>query len=368
MKKDKFKVGVIGCGRVASLLEADHLRPHPCTHAGAYQEVKETKIVAACDINEERLHLFARCWDVSSLYLDYCQMLEEEELDIISVCTWTDSHAEIVIAASEVGVKGIICEKPIAFNLRDANRMIKVCKKNKTKLIINHERRWDSYYRKAKELIQKGEIGELRTIVGNVLTSRPEVRDWHTNYKNVGGGPLLHDGTHLMDMLDFFAGEPEWVFGHVERRNKNISVEDMASGYIYFKNGVHATVEGGGLRNYFNFELDIQGSLGRILIGNEALGMWIADVSPRYVGFRELKPVSFPKPEKNRNIFVAGVQDIISCIKEDKESISNGEAGRRALELVMAVYESARLGGVKVELPLENLESPLEMMLKNGRI
>lgn len=363
-----YRVGIIGCGRVGGFLEYDPLRGHPCTHAGAYRACPKTEIVAACDINRERLRKFGKEFGVSHLYEDYKEMLQNEELDIVSICTWTDTHTEMIMECAKMGVKGVICEKPIALTLEDADMAISLCRQTGTRLIINHERRWDSYYLKVKELIMEGVIGELRTIVGNVLTSAPQPGDWHAEYRFVGGGPLLHDGTHLMDMLRFFGGEVDWVIGHVERQTKGINVEDVAYAFIQFKDGAHAVIEGGGLRNYYNFELDIQGSNGRILIGNEVHRFWVREKSRHYLGFMCLEERPFPSPDVIVNPWVAQVEEMISCIQNGHDSISNGEDGRAALELVMAVYESARLGGEKVTLPLNLSGSPLEQMIRDGII
>lgn len=200
------------------------------------------------------------------------------------------------------------------------------------------------------------------------MTSRPLSSDWHSHYKHVGGGPLLHDGTHLMDMLSFLGGEVNWVFGHIERKTKDIYVEDTATAFLHFRSGAHAIIESGGDRNYFNFEIDIQGSKGRIIVGNGIMCMKMADVSPHHTGFMELAPYSFPMPDNNCNPHIDQIKELIECIEKDKESISSGYEGRKALELVMAVYESARLDGKKVELPLKIKYSPLERMFKEEKI
>lgn len=367
-RRRKYRVGIIGCGRVASLLEQDYLRGHPCTHAGGYDACPKTKIVAGCDIDEERLRLFKKEWGAKHIYTDYQDMLTKEDLDIVSICSWTDTHREMAIASAEAGVRGVICEKPMALNLADADEIIESCREHGTKLIINHERRWDANYQKVRELIGEGAIGELRTIVGNVLTGAPAPRDWHADYHQVGGGPMLHDGTHLVDMIRFFGGEPDWVFGHIERRTEGIYVEDIATAFIHLKSGAHASIEGGGIRNYFNFELDVQGSQGRILIGNGAMGMWVANKSPHYLGFMELEQKPFPRAKNGGNPWVLQVEDMICCLENGHESISSGYEGRAALELVMGVYESARLGGIKVPFPLNIRKSPLDFMLREGRL
>jgi predicted dehydrogenase len=348
MKKDlKYKVGIIGCGRIASILEDDVLRQKPCTHAGAFDAHPDTEIVAACDINKERLLAFGKRWCVKRLYKDYTEMLTRERLDIVSIAAWTEYHRDMVIMAAESGVRGIYCEKPIAVNLKQAKEMVDMCKKKKVKMVIGHERRWDPYYRKAKELIDSGGIGEIRTIIGNALSDSPP----ELPVDKYGGGPLFHDGTHLTDLLRFFAGDADWVSGYDDRIGDRY-IEKTAIGLIHFKNGVHAVVEGGGVRKYFNFELDIQGSEGRILIGNGIKELYMTGPSNRFTGFKELERVEFPNPDRGINPFLGGIEDLVGCMNNGHESISSGEDGKAALEIIMAIYKSARLGGERVFLPI----------------
>ena len=161
-----YKVGIIGCGQIASLFEEDAWREHPCTHAGAYDTLDATEIVAAADINNEHLVKFSNNWGVNSLYSDYTSMLENECLDIVSVTANTPLHCEMVIKAAQSGVKAIFCEKPIATSLKEADAMIKVCERESVKLIVNHTRRWHPHYQKAKNLIDSGEIGKVTSITG----------------------------------------------------------------------------------------------------------------------------------------------------------------------------------------------------------
>jgi len=344
----KYRVGIIGCGRIGSLLEDDPLRGKPCTHAGAYDKHPATEIVAGCDIDKKRLRAFKKRWKVKSLYEDYREMLAKEDLDFVSIAAWTDLHCRMVIDSAKSGIKGIYCEKPISLTLKEADSMLRFCRKYNTKLIINHERRWDTFYLKAKELIEKGDIGEIRTIVGNALSDKPG----KVKRDSFGGGALFHDGTHLTDLLRFFAGEAKWVIGYEERSYGKKYIEDTAFGMIHFKNGIHAAIEGGGVRKYFNFELDIQGSDGRILIGNDIRELYRAKTSKRFTGFTELEKVDFPVTGKRDNPYVAGVHDLINAVENGKESSSNGTDGRKALEIIMAIYKSAELGGIKVTLPL----------------
>ena len=97
---NKYKVGLIGCGRVGSLLEDDPLREKPATHAAAFHRHPKTEIVAGCDIDGSRLKQFGAKWGIpdSSLYADYREMLRREKLDIVSVASWTETHYDIVMA------------------------------------------------------------------------------------------------------------------------------------------------------------------------------------------------------------------------------------------------------------------------------
>ena len=341
-----YKIGLIGCGRIGTLLEKDKLRGKPCTHAGGFKALSNTKIIAGCDIDHSRLKNFGRHWGVNRLYKNYREMLHQEKLDVVCIATWTNLHASMVIEAARSGVKAIFCEKPIALNLHDGCQMVRFCKKRNIPLIINHERRWDSYYLKAKQIITTGRIGEVRSIVGNTLSSEPGKHPTRTH----GGGALFHDGTHLTDLLLYFGGPVEWVSGHEVRPYGKKYIEETACGMLGFKSGALGFIEGGGSRKYFNFELDIQGSEGRLLIGNDGRKLYLAKKSRRFSGFQELKQVRFPEPKKTINPFEGGARETLKCARTGKDGISSGADGLKALELIFAIYRSAEIKGRKLKL------------------
>ena len=341
-----YKVGLIGCGRIGTLLEKDKLRGKPCTHAGGFNALSNAKIVAGCDIDRSRLKSFGMHWNVNRLYEDYKEMLRQEKVDVICVATWTNLHAPMVMDAARSGVKAIFCEKPIALNPRDGHQMVHFCKKQNVQLTINHERRWDSYYQKARQIIKTGKIGEIRTIIGNALSSKPSKQP----IRKYGGGTLFHDGTHLTDLLLYFGGPVEWVSGHETRPYGKKYIEETACGMIGFKNGSIGFIEGGGARKYFNFELDIQGSEGRLLIGNDGRKLYLAKKSKRFSGFQELEQVHFPEPKKIISPFESGAKETLQGLRTGKKGISSGTDGLKALELIFAIYDSAQLKGKKIKL------------------
>ncbi|HEB73431.1 MAG TPA: Gfo/Idh/MocA family oxidoreductase, partial [Nitrospirae bacterium] len=250
--------------------------------------------------------------------------------------------------AAESGVKGIYCEKPVALNLKQARGMIRACEKNNVALVVGHERRWDARFRIIRDMLNNGELGKLSSITGYTLSSRPP----KLSRRKHGGGTMFHDGTHLVDLFNFFAGDPEYVIGLADRPYGKGYVESTALGIIGYKNGVRGMILGGGERKYFHFEIDIQTDSSRILLGNHISELYMSSQSERYTGFTELKKVPFPNGLSHVNAFIGGVTDLIHEMETGETSISCGRDGYKALETIFALYRSAGKGGALVKLPL----------------
>ncbi|MBN1897536.1 MAG: Gfo/Idh/MocA family oxidoreductase [Spirochaetes bacterium] len=321
-----YKVGIIGCGRIGFLLENDPLRIKPCTHIGGILTNKKLRITAACDINRLRLSHFARIHHIHHLYTDHRKMLATEDLDIVVISTWTDSHRSICCEAAPTA-RLIVCEKPMAFHSPDCFDMIKACRRHKTFLLINHERRYSPLYRKAKEMIMDGKIGRVHTVIANVLTAGSSKKSF-----KIDSSSLLHDGTHLIDISLFLFGPVKEVKGYISPSRR-----DTSFGLIQFKNGILLFMEAGGYRNYFNFELDIQGSSGRIRVGNEYMEIFTRKKSHRYTGFYELEKKAFPKIA-NKNEFIEEYQEVSDLLEgKIKKPTSAGEDGMKTIEIIEAI-------------------------------
>jgi predicted dehydrogenase len=343
-----MNTALIGCGRIGFMLESDPLRYKPCTHYGG-AITAGIKINAACDINSDRLHQFRRVAEItdSNIFTAYDTLITACKPDIVIIATWTDSHVPIGIMAAESGAKVIVCEKPIAPDLKEAKKLIDSCKKNNTALIINHERRFDHRYRTVRELINSGKIGEIKTVHASVLTSgyrgKSDIRE--------GGGPLLQDGTHIIDCIRFLFGDITSVTGSFERTGRKRGYEDRATGWLKAGNNIDIFLEAGGCRHYFHFELDIYGTEGRIVIGNGYEKLYISKKSTLYKNFRDLKEQPFPL-KKGINCFTREYREVKKITKGSAvEEISTGVDGYRALEAVHALYLSG-FSGKKIDLPL----------------
>jgi predicted dehydrogenase len=326
-----YTVGVIGCGRIASLLEQEPERGTPNTHAGCYDHCDRTQIVAGADANDERRLAFGQRWDVATMHVDWQDMLKNDTLDIVSVCTYPVPHRDIIVAAALSGVKAIFCEKSMAVTLRQADEMIDVCEKNGVKLSINHGRRWDWQYRKIKELLDQKTIGDLQAMSLNYTAG------------------LANNGTHYFDTLRYFAGEVDWAIGRLQDPD---ALDPRGSGLFHFQSGIDAVVNGiAGATSRYLFELI--GAEGRIAVTNGR--------GPEFEFYVNGKAQPFPEvPEEHRlNTFGSGrcvipgsVEAIVESLDNNEDTVSTGYDGRAALEMVISLHQSEQQGNVRVDFPL----------------
>jgi predicted dehydrogenase len=360
---------LIGCGRVGVLLEEDPLRKKPASHIGGIRKIEErVESISVCDIDEQRLKHCQEKWAIEKGYPDYKELLSNEKPDIAIIATWTSTHRDIALYAVETGVKGIVLEKPLAADLEHAHEIVDICKKHNVKLVVNHERRWDPLYIKTKEIITDKRLGNLKFIYGNVLCQSAPLGSWKTVLEKAGGGPMLHDGTHLVDMIRYFAGDIESITGHVKRENPEAAVETTAAALMHSYDGVTIFIEAGGMRDYFNFELDLQFEKGRVKVGNGIKEYYTSETSARYTGFRDLVRSEFPSFKRDSDPFSGAIIEVMDAMENDSFPQSSGIDGLKAMEIIFAIYYSAWLDGRKVTLPLKISGHPLKKMFQTGMI
>lgn len=283
-------MGVIGVGgRIGSLLEEDKLRQHPCTHLGAFTSIPECEVEAVCDIDFLRADVAAEKWKVPHAYNDYKEMTEKHALDIISVATPVQTHADIVcyLAMHSNRPKLIFCEKPLASNIEEAGRMVSVCNLNGVKLAVNFTRRWDVVYQQAKDVIDSGSLGELIRVIG--YASRE--KDFPANM-------------HMFDVLNWFSN------GNLE---KCLYIDCHPSEYLIF-------------------EVDILGVRGRILIvdNGRISETFISMASSHYEGINELAKASTSQYNPPTPMMRAAIA-LVNCVRENTEPLCTGQMGLDAL-------------------------------------
>ena len=246
--KNNYKAGIVGCGRIGSQFDDDPKRKIISSHAGAYSAVAGVDLIAASDINEDNLKRCGDKWGIKSLYTDYKEMLENEDLDIISICTWSSSHLEIVNEAARNGARAIFCEKPIAETLKDASQIVKICNKNKIILQIDHQRRFCKFHQAVNKFIKGDQLGRIQQV---------------SFYYTAG---IANTGSHMFDLLRLFFGDVNWIIG-INSQNPSPNEKDPNfDGIIKFKNGILCTIQACDVKQYLVFVMDIYGSKGRIRI------------------------------------------------------------------------------------------------------
>jgi predicted dehydrogenase len=215
----KYRVGIIASGRIAR------------EHARGWQACEHTEIVAIADSHPEALQVFGDDFGVEKRYLDFREMLDKENLDIVSVCSWDPMHAEMTIAAAARRPKAILCEKPMAVSLGEGEAMMIACQRNNVKLAIGHQRRFYSSWEEARRMVQEGEIG------------RP-VRLWSATRAG-----MMNTGTHCIDFQQWVLGNKsaKWVMGAVERQSDHYifghRVEDRCMGIIGYDDDCEGVFE-----------------------------------------------------------------------------------------------------------------------------
>jgi UDP-N-acetyl-2-amino-2-deoxyglucuronate dehydrogenase len=316
----------------------------PHSHASAYASHPRVKVVAVCDLVPEYMEQYERDWEPVAKYTDYREMLKREDLQLVSVVTGDHLHAQMVVDAAEAGVAGVFCEKPLATTLADADRMVAAVEKHGTKMIVNHTRRWDPFWRQVKTMIEDGRLGALSRVVAYM------------------GGPrsmLFRNGTHLIDAMCMYIGaDPLWLIGEMEEGYEDRTVyqgdgghdpstDPGASAYIHFANGVRGYVEMA--KSILScFEVEVFCAKGRIRMSDvEAILYLESDTHKGEVTSRPLGGnLEF------RSGMVQAVDELVALIENGGESISSGREALRSLEIMIAIMRSQAQGVTKIHWPL----------------
>lgn len=320
-----LRVGIIGAGNIAGAIDLNSPREVIWSHAKAYQQHSRTKLAAACDLNRQKVSDFCKTWQIPNSYVDYNTMLKKEKFDIVSVCTPTRHHKEIVKQIAQRKVKAIFCEKPIAQTSEEADEMIAACQSNDVILAVNFMRRWDNHYLKFKKLIDEHKIGKIYNIVGYSTTA------------------LMTSSSHLIDLMLLFGGKPNWIVGIQQTdyvRQVHGIPDPGGNAMIQFKNGCIGFLKGTSKapQNYM-FELDIHGAGGRLNIsevGKIQHSFWKFTPSTA-TGWDEyrtltLHPFSNTHPHSER--MLNAIDDLIDCIENRKQPKSNGYTARDNLRFI----------------------------------
>lgn len=360
----KLKFAIIGCGRISY------------KHVEAIlNNNEEAELVAVCDVLEEKAiekkneYVSKVSEDVCvNVYTDYKEMLEKENIDVVTIATESGYHPDIAVYSMDKGAH-VICEKPMALSIEDADRMIECSKKNNVKLCVSHQNRFNKPIQKLRKAVDKDRFGRLVNGTARILWNRNmgyyKQAPWRGTWK-LDGGTLMNQCIHNIDLLQWMmGGEIDTVYAQCDTFLRDIQAEDFGAIVIRFKNGAIGIIEGSACVYPKNLEetLSVFGEKGTACIGGLAVNKietW------RFEDGEENEEENILKSQEGDPDTVYGFghiplfKDMIDAINNDTTPLISGEEGKKGMSIILAAYKS-RLTGMPVKFPMKEF-STMEMI------
>ena len=345
-----MKYALIGCGRISP------------NHIAAAKQ-NELEIVALCDVVKDNMIDKIKKFDLNSsipCYTDYVEMLEKEKPELVAIATESGKHAEIALKCMDYGCN-LIIEKPIALSIEDADKIIEKAKELKLKVCACHQNRFNKSIQKIREAVEKNRFGRMFHGTAHIRWCRDheyyDRASWRGTWEQ-DGGALMNQCIHNIDLLRWMMGdEITEVVGMTDRLHHDyIEAEDLGIALIRFKNGSYGIVEG--TTNVYPRNLEetlyLFGEKGTVKAGGQSVNI--------IEEWRFSDMLDDPEEVKQRfhenppNVYGYGhtplYADVIDAVKSDRAPYVDAEAGKRALELVLAIYKSAKESSI-VKFPLK---------------
>ncbi|MHC6180700.1 Gfo/Idh/MocA family protein [Clostridium sp. JNZ X4-2] len=357
MKKLKF--AIIGCGRISY------------KHIEALAANKEEAVLTAvCDVISEKaekrrseyIEKTGKTQDIA-IYTDYKKMLQEQDIDIVTIATESGYHPEIAIYCMNKK-KNVICEKPMALSIKDADAMIESSEKNNVKLCICHQNRFNKPVRQLRAAIEENRFGKLINGTARILWSRNmgyyEQAPWRGTWK-LDGGTLMNQCIHDIDLLQWMmGGKIDSVYAQCDTFIRDIEAEDFGAVIIRFKNGSIGIVEGSACVYPKNLEetLNIFGEKGTVCIGGLAVNKietW------KFEDHRDIDDEILKSQEGDPDtVYGFGhiplFKNMIDAVNSNTKPLIDGREGKKGMSIILAAYKS-RLTGMPVKFPIEDFST-----------
>lgn len=334
-----FKVGIAGCGNIFLM------------HAESLTNTADAEVAAVCDIKPYRARIAAKRYNCR-YYLDYKEMLRREDLDAVHILTPHYLHPPMAIRALNKKIN-VLTEKPISINPNDAREMIKTAKENNMKLGVISQNRYNPGSQLVKKNLLQGRLGKIKAAKLILTYHKPDSyykrSDWKGRIKLEGGGVLIDQAIHFIDVLRWLIDDKvEYVEANTGRRmHKSIEVEDLAEGIITFKKGAYICFY---LINFYSFDADPEIEMdcfkGRAKIIKDSARILFYDGKVQEAKPKPQEYIDYGRGRKDYWGFCHWVQikEFYQAIKENREPEVNGEEALKTQEIVWNIYKSARTG------------------------
>lgn len=332
----QVKWGIIGCGIISRL------------HGEAISMADNTELVAVCDIIEERAQATAEKYGVKKVYIDYHDLLADPEVEVVSICTPSGMHGEMVQAAARAG-KHILCEKPMEITREKMDRTIEVVEECGVKMGCVFQRRLQNEAIAVKAALDSGRFGRVILADAYLKYYRSPAyyksADWRATWALDGGGALMNQGVHGVDLLTWLAGDVNSVYARCATMVRDIEVEDTAVVSLQFKNGAMGVIEcTTSVYPGQDTRFEIHCEHGSIIFGDQGLLQWELEGSnekaPQFgsTGFA-MKDDPTRLSDSSHLPLVA---DMADAILHDHEPLITPREARKAVDLILAIYQSSR--------------------------
>jgi predicted dehydrogenase len=348
----KIRFAIVGTGAIAPI------------HFEALKSARDAEVVAVYGRSAGRVQETAAKYAVDG-YTDYQAMLARKDIDAVTICTPSGLHADFGIQAAKAG-KHVIVEKPIEVNIEKADALISACRANNVELGVIFQRRYSDGAKALRKAITDGKLGKLLFGGCYLKLYRSQAyydsAAWRGTWQMDGGGVLMNQGIHYIDLLQYIMGPVDKItascgtVGH-----SGIEVEDTAAAGVEFASGAIGVIEGTtcaypGLVS----RLDIYGTEGTAILENEVLTALYLKSGEEY----HADTLKDQGVNVDNTMFALQYKDIIASLQAGREITVNGHEGRKALEIILAVYKAAFTRS-QVRLPLAD-SAFLEEIMKNG--
>ena len=332
LQERSLRTGVIGTGAIAQRL-----------HLPGYAGHHDATVAAVCDVEERKAQMVADEFGAPHYFTDYEELIESGTVDAVSICLPNHMHEGAVTLALEHGLH-VLCEKPMATSVGEADVMIGAAEGSDGVLMVNQSERFSPVYQKAITVLESGLVGEVETIRSRFSHSGPEGwsprSTWFTDVEAAGGGAMVDIGIHNADLVRCLVGDIDEVVAYTETLATDTEVEDTAVACLRLANGGLGTFEVSWTTDPDRIETQIVGTEGVLTVDKTASELTV-DLSG------ERGRVDVPLPEHR-----GPIERFVDAAIDGTSPPVTGREGRDALELVMAIYRAAERAE-PVSLPLE---------------
>jgi len=344
IRNRKIKLGIVGCGRISK----NHF-------SSLEKHADDLELVAVCDNNAETLKTHQDQYQVKG-YLRMEKMLEEEELDIVALCTPSGVHPDQAVLAAKHGVH-VMTEKPMATRWQDGVRMVRACDEAGVRLFVIKQNRRNTTLQLLKRAVEEKRFGKINLVHLNVFWTRPQAyydqAKWRGTWE-FDGGAFMNQASHYVDLLDWLIGPIDKIQSMVST-TRDIEVEDTGVLNVKWRNGALGSMSVTMLTYPKNLEgsITILGEQGTVRIG----GVAVNDI--QVWDFEE--PKDYDEQIQQANYETTSVygfghslyyKNVVDVMRGNAEPETDGREGLKSLEVLIAAYQSAR-NGKTISLPLE---------------